>query len=142
MDNRIIRIDLIKGYDRSLAQLIGCDTCRGFVTTDLVNSNTVVNYSGVQVFDEIAGDVLGRRVQLFIKRWELIKIAVVEIRYYLVSGALKIAKIDEQPDIVQLLTPGKDLDLVIMAVQVFTFSLIPAQLMCGREIAFDHYFKK
>src|SRR5260221_5100120 len=65
---------------------------------------------------------------------------MVEVFHDLVGGRFEVSEIDQQSDVVQLLAPSVDLDLVIVPVQVLALPLIPAQLVRGREIAFDHYF--
>ena len=42
----------------------------------------------------------------------------------------------------QLCATRIDLDLIIMPVQIFAFSLVAAQLVRAGKIAFDHYFVK
>jgi len=63
---------------------------------------------------------------------------MVEILDDLVGGRFKIAEIDEQANIIQLLTACVDLDLVVVAVQVLALSLVPTQLVRRREVALDH----
>src|SRR5688500_16965727 len=85
----------------SLAKLLGGDACRRFKTADLIDLHPFVGDACIKILEEIAGQVLGRRVKLLVKRRQLVQIAVVEIFDYLVGGGFEVAKIDEQTDIIQ-----------------------------------------
>ena len=122
--------------------MVGSDACRRLITANLVHADAVVADAGVQVLQKITGKIFGRRIELLVEGRQFVQIAVIEIFNDLVGRFLEIAEIDKQADVIQFLAAGKDLDLVIVAMQVLALPFVAAQLVGGGEIAFDHYFKK
>lgn len=88
---------------------------------------------------EIPSDILGGRIELVVKGRKFVKIAVIEVGDYLISGGFEIAEIDQKAYVIEFPSAGKYLDLVVVAVQVLAFPFVSAQLVRRREIAFDHY---
>ena len=54
---------------------------------------------------------------------------------YFVGGCLQLNKVNEQTDVVEFTTTRINLDLIVMAVQVFALSFVATQLMRAREVA-------
>lgn len=75
---------------------------------------------------EIPSDVLGRRIELVVKGRKFVKIAVIEVGDYLISGGFEIAEIYQKADIIEFLASSKYLDLVVVAMQVLAFPFVSA----------------
>lgn len=111
--------------------LIGRDAGRSLETSDLVYPDPIVADPRIEIFANVCGEVLCRRVEFFIERRKFVQIPVIQVVDDLVGRVFQIAKVDEQSDIVQLRSAGVDLDLVVVSVQILAFSLVTAQLMRG-----------
>ena len=122
--------------------LVGGNAGRSLETPDFVYLNSLILDSAVDVFQDVPRKVLSRRVQLLVEWRQFVDVAMVEVLYDLVGGSLQITEVDEQADVVQLLTPSIDLDLVIVTVQVLALPLITAQLMRRGEVSLDHDFEE
>src|SRR5688572_19375959 len=66
----------------------GRDAGWGLVATHLMDLNAFVAETRVEIFHEKACNVLGGGVQLFVKRREFVKVAVIQVRDDLVSRRL------------------------------------------------------
>jgi hypothetical protein len=53
---------------------------------------------------------------------------------------LQILEIDQQPDLIQLLSTNVDLDLIVMAVRILALSLVASERVRRGETHLDHYF--
>jgi hypothetical protein len=125
-----------------LVYLVGSHARWRFIAADLVDFHALVADLAIEVFKDKPSEILCRRIQFLIKRRQLVDIAMIEIFDDGVGRFFQIDKIDQEADVILLFAFRKYLEPIIMAVKVLALSLVAAQLVRAREIAFDHYFVK
>src|SRR4029079_10533236 len=82
-------------------------------------------------------EVLGRWVELDVERGEIVDVLVVEVINDALRRIFQLAEIDEQADVVELVTAHVDFDLVVVTVRVLALPTVPAQRMSARKLHLD-----